>query len=143
MLKRHDQRTLSEAYGQVGGGEVSAPSMMGGKPIMITMDVPGAEVDSGNDGLESNSNDMVINDLHKIAKRAIEIHDAVRQGKDLEAWEISKITKAALYITDVHDALEYGDCDDKGMYNQGYEDECACPYAEAGCTCGGCPDCQP
>lgn len=144
MLKRKDQNLLSEAYGQVGGGELSAPSLMGGKPVMITMDMPGAQVDNDSEDLESSSNDMVINDLHKIAKRAIAIHDAVKQGKELEAWEISKITKAAVNISDVHDALEYSDCDNQdGMYNQGYEDECECPYAEEGCTCGGCPDCQP
>jgi len=143
MLTRKDQNMLTEAYGQVGSGEVSSPSLMGGKPVIVTMDMPGAEVDSGDD-LEYESDDMVVTDLHKIAKRAIAIHDAIKQGKNLEAWEISKITKAALYITDVHDTLEYGDCKETdGMYNQGYEDECECPYAEKGCTCGGCPDCQP
>jgi hypothetical protein len=147
MLKRKDQDLLSEAYGQVGVGSVGAPSMMG-KPVMITMDMPGTEVDTkgnSNENLETSSDEMVVSDLHKIAKHALEIHNAIKQGKALEAWEISKITKAAVNISDVYDALEYGDCeeDSTSMYDKGYEDECECPYAEEGCTCGGCPDCQP
>lgn len=143
MLKRKDQNLLSEAYGQVGSRELSAPNLMGGKPVMITMDMPGAEIDTDCEDLETGSNSMVISDLHKIAKRAIKIHDAIRQGKELEAWEISKITKAAVNISDVYDSLEFEECDDENdMYNRGYEDSHACKYADKGCTCGGCSDCQ-
>jgi hypothetical protein len=141
MLKRRDQAMLSEAYSQVGGGDVSAPSLMG-KPVMITMDMPGAEVETGEDESDSEYG-MVFNDLHKLSKYAAKLHELVSSGKELEDWEISKITKAAVYISDVHDALEYGDCDDEdSMYDKGYEDTCECEYAASGCKCGGCSDCQ-
>lgn len=144
MLKRRDQSLLSEAYGQVGGGDISAPSMMG-KPVMITMDMPGVEVSTDH---EEESDDMILSDLHKISKYAIAIHDMVRSDTELEAWQISKLTKAAIYIADVHDALEYGGCngDSQEMFNKGYENNHnheECPYAAEGCTCGGCSDCQP
>ncbi len=144
MLKRRDQSLLSEAYGQVGGGDIGAPSMMG-KPVMITMDMPGTEVSSGDDE-DSERDDMILSDLHKISKYALEIHDMLKNGGELEAWEISKLTKAATHIADVYEALEYGGCgcdDSEEMYNKGYEDHTECPYAAEGCTCGGCPDCQP
>ena len=143
MLKRRDQSLLSEAYGQVGGGEVSAPSMMG-KPVMITMDMPGAEVSTEH---EDETDSMILSDLHKISKYALQIHDMVRDGSQLEDWEVSKLTKAAVYIADVHDSLEYGSCGEESqeMFNTGHEDHKeheGCSYAAEGCTCGGCDECQ-
>jgi hypothetical protein len=48
MLKRRDQNLLSEAYGSVGNGEISAPGMMG-KTVMVTMDMPGAKASTDHD----------------------------------------------------------------------------------------------
>jgi hypothetical protein len=66
-------------------------------------------------------------------------------GRKLEDWEISKITKAAVYINDVYDSITYDECDDEDsqdMYNMGHEEHEGCSYAAEGCTCGGCEDCQ-
>lgn len=145
MLKRRDQSLLSEAYGQVSDGGVSAPSMMG-KPVMITMDMPGAEVSSEHED-EVETDSMILSDLHKISKYALQIHDMVRDGSQLEDWEVSKLTKAAVYIADVHDSLEYSGCGEESqeMFNVGHEDHEeheGCSYAAKGCTCGGCDECQ-
>lgn len=142
MLKRRDQSLLSEAYNQVGGSEVSAPSMMG-KPVMITMDMPGAEVSTENER-ENEADSMILSDLHKISKYALQIHNMVRDGSQLEVWEVSKLTKAAVYIADVHDSLEYGSCGEESqeMFNVGHEEHEGCSYAAKGCTCGGCEECQ-
>jgi hypothetical protein len=48
MSKRRDQHMLESAYSNIGAFNLSAPSMMG-KPVIVTMDMPGAEVEMGNE----------------------------------------------------------------------------------------------
>jgi hypothetical protein len=69
----------------------------------------------------------------------------------LEGWIASKITKAADYISSVYHWLEYqqheggsscGSEEGESMFDTGHENADACPYSEAGCKCGGCPDCH-
>ena len=148
MLKRKDQNLLSEAYGQVGGGDLSAPSLMG-KPVMITMDMPGAEIQSQNN-TETQENDpseieMALSELHKLAEYAPKLKEIVAELPSLEGWVSSKITKASDYISSVYHWLEYQQHEDCGghnqdMYNTGSEDS-GCEYAKQGCECGECNYC--
>jgi len=148
MLKRRDQNLLSEAYGQVGGGDLSAPSLMG-KPVMITMDMPGAEVQH-QDNPEHQENDpskieMALSELHKLTEYAPKLKELVTDLPSLEGWVSSKITKASNYISSVYHWLEYQQhegCGDhnQDMYNAGSEDS-GCEYAKQGCAGGECNDC--
>ena len=150
MLKRRDQARLSEAYSQVGGGDLSAPSLMG-KPVMITMDMPGAEVHDGHDH-EHNSEEndpseieMALSELHKLAEYAPKLKELVADLPSLEGWVSSKITKASDYISSVYHWLEYQQHEDCGghsheMYNTGSEDS-GYEYAKQGCERGECNDC--
>jgi hypothetical protein len=153
MLKRKDQALLSEAYGQVELGDVSAPSLMG-KPVMITMDMPGAEVSDEDDyddehhEVDMEEVEMAVSDLGKLSKLAHKLLHMLEDQESLEGWVAAKITKAADYISSVYDYINDEDgescgcSDEEGMYDKGYEDTDECPYAAAGCKCGGCPDCQ-
>lgn len=154
MLKRRDQNLLSEAYGQVGGGDLSAPSLMG-KPVMITMDMPGTEVHNSHDhnhDHEHNSEEqdpseieMALSELHKLVEYAPKLKEIVEDLPSLEGWVSSKITKAADYISSVYHWLEYQQHEGCGehsqeMFNTGSEDS-ECEYAKQGCECGECNDC--
>jgi hypothetical protein len=164
MSKRNDSKMLAEAYGNVGGMPLSPSSMLGGKPVIITMDMPGAAVDHESheshdeehierEGEHDHSEiEMAAADLHKIAEYAPKLKDMVKQMQGLEGWVASKITKASDYISSVYHWLEYQQheggesCghhgDEENMYNSGYEDAEECPYAKQGCTCGGCSACS-
>lgn len=148
MLKRKDQAMLSEAYSLVGGGDVSAPSLMG-KPVMVTMDMPGAEVHHQNNA-DHGENDpseieMALSELHKLTEYAPKLKEIVADLPSLEGWVSSKITKASDYISSVYHWLEYQQHEGCGghnqdMYNVGSEDS-GCEYAKQGCACGECKDC--
>jgi hypothetical protein len=148
MLKRKDQAMLSEAYSLVGGGDVSAPSLMG-KPVMVTMDMPGAEVSTDSSDHQENDSseiEMALSELHKLTEYAPKLKEIVADLPSLEGWVSSKITKASDYISSVYHWLEYQQhegCGDHSheMYNTGSEDS-GCEYAKQGCECGGCSDCQ-
>jgi len=166
MSKREDLKMLAEAYSGVGGMPLTPSNMLGGKPVMITMDMPGAEIDheshesheeehaehEGHGGENDPSEiEMASAELHKLAEYAPKLKEMVSQMQGLEGWIASKITKASDYISSVYHWLEYqqhegGDgcgCkhEEESMYNTGHEDM-ECPYAKEGCTCGGCPDCH-
>lgn len=156
MLKRRDQNLLSEAYGHVGSGEVSAPSMMG-KPVMITMDMPGAEVSSDSNNVEYHHEidieevEMALSDLSKLSKLSHKLLHMLEDQQSLDGWVAAKITKATDYISSVFDYMtdesEDGcECSDnsneEGIYSQGYEDMSKCSYAAKGCKCGGCCECR-
>jgi len=163
MSKREDLKMLAEAYGNVGGTPLSPTSMLGGKPVMITMDLPGAEID--HEGHESHEEEhaehagendpseieMASAELHKLAEYAPKLKEMVQQMSGLEGWISLKITKASDYISSVYHWMEFKqhegegtDCchhEEEDMYNAGHEDV-GCSYAKQGCTCGGCPDCH-
>lgn len=155
MLKRKDQALLSEAYGQVGIGNLGAPSLMG-KPVMITMDMPGAEVSSEDDSdhdehhheVDAEEVEMAISDLDKLTELSHKLLHMLEDEQSLEGWVAAKITKATDYISSVFDYMNdesdegCGCSDDEGMYAKGYEDTEECSYAAEGCMCGGCSDCQ-
>jgi len=156
MLKRKDQDLLSEAYGQIGHQDLSAPSLMG-KPVMITMDMPGAEVSGGSDHGEHHHEidmeevEMAISDLSKLSKLSHKLLHMLEDQQSLEGWVAAKITKATDYVSSVFDYMtdeSEDSCgcsthsDDEGIYTQGYEDTHECPYAAEGCKCGGCDECQ-
>lgn len=147
MLKRKDQAMLSEAYSLVGGGDVSAPSLMG-KPVMVTMDMPGAEVSTDSSDHQENDSseiEMALSELHKLTEYAPKLKEIVADLPSLEGWVSSKITKASDYISSVYHWLEYQQHEGCGghnqdMYNVGSEDS-GCEYAKQGCACGECKDC--
>jgi hypothetical protein len=159
MSIRKDSKLLAEAYGSVGGAPLTPSNMLGGKPVMITMDLPGAEIDhkeheshEGNGGENDPSEiEMASAELHKLAEYAPKLKEMVQNMSGLEGWIASKITKAADYISSVYHWLEFqqheGDMscshgDNDSIYNAGHEDVESCPYAESGCKCGGCPNCH-
>lgn len=158
MSTREDLKMIAEVYGTVGGLPLTPSNMLGGKPVMITMDMPGAEIDHESHGEEHmeyegesdpSEIEMASAELHKIVEYAPKLKELVEQMPGLEGWIASKITKASDYISSVYHWLEFqqheGDkgcgCEDgKSMYQKGHED--VCKYASQGCKCGGCPDCQ-
>jgi hypothetical protein len=152
MFKKQDQRGIANVYKLV--SEMSlAPTMGGeeaGKPVMITMDLPGATPEMGHEHDESEI-EMACADLHKITEYAPKLEQIIRQMPGLEGWVASKITKASDYISSIYHWLEYQQHEGKSscgcgsednMYNSGHENTETCSYAEQGCKCGGCPDCQ-
>jgi hypothetical protein len=167
MSTRKDFKMLEEAYSDVGGMSLTPSNMLGGKPVMITMDMPGAEVDHDaqeSHGEEHNKHkgcggendpseiEMASAELHKLAEYAPKLKEMISQMSGLEGWVASKITKASDYISSVYHWLEYQQhegnegCDhnheEEDMYNTGYEEVDECPYAKVGCTCGGCSYCH-
>ena len=157
MLKRRDQARLSEAYSQVGFGGISSPSLLG-KPVMITMDMPGTEVhdnhnhehdhddhDHEREEHDPSEIDMALSELHKLAEYAPKLKEIVADLPSLEGWVSSKITKAADYISSVYHWLDFQQHEGCGehsqeMFNTGSEDS-GCEYAKQGCECEECDDC--
>jgi len=54
-----------------------------------------------------NEGGMAKSQLYRIAKYAMELHDALEENTELESWVQSKITKAADYMGTVKHHLEY------------------------------------
>ena len=54
-----------------------------------------------------NEGGMAKSQLYRIAKYAMELHDALEESTELEAWVQSKITKAADYMSTVKHHLQY------------------------------------
>ena len=163
MYAKRDQTGLARAYSLIAEmhGALGMPSQQGGIPVMVTMDMPGAEVydhsdseDYHDDSKEHDHSEieMAAADLYKIAEYAPKLKEIIEQMPGLEGWVASKITKAADYISSVYHWLEYqqhedeGSCEydseDDSMYNSGHEDTDECSYAASGCKCGNCSDCN-
>ena len=150
MSKREDLKMLAEAYSGVDAMSLTPSNMLGGKPVMITMDLPGAEIDyEGHEPREGNGGEndpseieMASAELHKLAEYAPKLKEMVSQMQGLEGWIASKITKASDYISSVYHWMEYqqhegsegcGHNHEEEMYNTGHEDT-GCSYAKEGCT---------
>lgn len=158
MSLKKDLKMLAEAYTSVEGLPVTPSNMLGGKPVMITMDMPGAEVDHEKQEVNHRDNEgendpseieMASAELHKITEYAPKLKELIQQMSGLEGWVSSKITKASDYISSVYHWLEFqqhegGSCnhEEEGMFNAGHEDAEECSYAKEGCKCGGCPNCH-
>lgn len=151
MSTRKDLKMLAEAYTGVESQPLTPLNMLGGKPVMISMDMPGAEVDHTEDHQVDDSEiEMAAADLHKLVEYAPKLKDIISQMPELEGWVSAKITKAADYISSVYHWLEYkqhegGGCgcgSEEDMFNTGHEDTETCKYAQQGCKCHGCPDCH-
>jgi hypothetical protein len=153
MFKKQDQDGLANVYRLVNEMSLppSASAEVPGKPVMITMDLPGGEPTTDHEHDDSEI-EMACADLHKIAEYAPKLKEMVSQMPGLEGWVASKITKASDYISSVYHWIEYQQhegktecgCGNKegSMYDSGYENADECPYAAEGCKCGGCPDCH-
>ena len=154
MFGKQDQTGLAKAYSLISEmhNMIGMPSQQGGVPVIVTMDMPGAEVHDHDDSeYEDGEMEMAISELHRISDQALKLKDLLSDMSSLEGWTASKITKAADYISSVYNYLSYdeeqGDegcsCSDTySMHNAGYEDTHDCEYAAQGCKCGGCPDCH-
>ena len=148
MIKRKDHDLLSEAYSQVSGSVSGAPAMLG-RPVMVTMDMPGAEVHHQNNA-DHEENDpseieMALSELHKLTEYAPKLKEIVADLPSLEGWVSSKITKASDYISSVYHWLDFQQHEGCGehsqeMFNTGSEDS-GCEYAKQGCECEECDDC--
>jgi hypothetical protein len=156
MFKKQDQDGLANVYKLISEMHLNDPqagSEINGKPVIVTMDLPGAEPDTEHGHEHDDSEiEMACAELHKVAEYAPKLKEMVSQMPGLEGWIAAKITKASDYISSVYHWLEYQQhegktecgCDSKegSMYDAGYENNEECPYAAAGCTCGGCSDCH-
>lgn len=156
MFKKQDQDGLANVYKLISEMHLGAPPVgasNGGEPVIVTMDLPGAEPEQDNAHEHDQSEiEMASAELHKIAEYAPKLKKMVEQMPGLEGWIASKITKASDYISSVYHWLEYQQhegkdscgCDshENSMYNSGYEKAEGCRYAAQGCKCGGCPDCK-
>lgn len=159
MYAKQDQTGLARAYSLIAEmhNTLGMPSPQGGIPVMVTMDMPGAEVhDHSHDHYnhsdsEDGEMEMAVSELHRISDQALKLKDLLSDMSSLEGWTASKITKAADYISSVYNYLNYsqeqGDvgcsCSDQhSMHGAGYEDTCSCEHAARGCKCGGCSDCN-
>jgi hypothetical protein len=154
MSLRKDLKMLAEAYTGVDNTSVTPLNMLGGKPVMITMDMPGAEIDHSEEDhtVDDSEIEMAAADLHKLVEYAPKLKEIISQMPELEGWVSAKITKAADYISSVYHWLEYQqheggasgcDCgEESDMFNSGHEDSEICKYSQQGCKCHGCPDCH-
>jgi hypothetical protein len=135
MSTRKDLKGLTEAYTGVSSVPMP-PSNMLGKPVIVTMDMPGSSLDIGHDHeehhcdhnheVDSSEINMAAADLHKIAEYAPKIKELVESLPSLEGWVASKITKASDYISSVFHYLEYENVSGQGnMYTScGAESHC-------------------
>lgn len=154
MFKKLDQDNLAEAYLQINEMNLG-PAAMGvqpvGKPVIITMDMPGSTMELEDD-CEDNSQEsdpseiqMAAAELHKLAEYAPKLKQIVQTLPSLEGWVAAKITKASDYISSVYHYLEFeqteGDCNNDNIFTAiGAAGHCR--YAALGCTCGGCRECH-
>jgi hypothetical protein len=137
MFDKKDQRELSKAYTSI----IENNGMLG-KPVIVTMDMPGAVPVVQNDQGGQQEHDpgeinMALSELHKIAEYAPKLSELISNLPSIEGWVASKITKAADYISSAYHFLDYeshSECGGEDMYNKGYEDT-------QSCGCGMCPLC--
>lgn len=152
MFPKQDQTGLAKAYSLISEmhNMIGMPPQQGGVPVIVTMDMPGAEVHD-HDEHEDGEMEMAMSELHRISDQALKLKDLLGSMPSLEGWTASKITKAADYISSVYNYLSYDDeqgddgcgCSNThSMHDAGYEDTHDCEYAAQGCKCGGCPDCH-
>jgi hypothetical protein len=146
MYTSKDRMMLEQAYNKTAYVKENH-----GIPVMVSMAMPGVEVDHSDHSHSGESSDsdevsMAAGDLMRIADEATALSQKVGSMSNLEGWVAAKITKAADYISSVSNYLEYGDagcgCESESdMFDQGHE-SASCKYAKQGCTCGGCEDCH-
>lgn len=116
-MTKKDQMMLECAYNTVMPSSVAAPNMLG-KPVIITMDMPGAEVDGdASEQSDPGEVDMATDDLKRLMDMIPKLLNMIETQPSLEGWVASKITKATDYINSVYTDLG-------GEQN---EDVCGCP----------------
>lgn len=153
MFTKRDQESIAKAYNLISEmnlGPAGAGLQPVGKPVIITMDMPGAqpEFEPSHEQEEEHDHseiEMAASELHKISDFIPKLMEMVKQMPSLEGWVSSKITKASDYISSVYHWLEYQNHEGTGadsMFNKGHEEQCPCSYAQQGCKCGGCPYCR-
>lgn len=127
-MTKKDQMMLESAYGNVIPTSMASPSLLG-KPVIISMEMPGAEVDGdASEQSDPGEIDMACDDLKRLMDMIPKLLDMIETQPSLEGWVASKITKAADYINSVYTDLggEQDDCGCSGnadMFNIGSEDE--------------------
>jgi hypothetical protein len=145
MFKKEDQQSLAKAYNlirEMNLGPAGAGLQPVGKPVIITMDLPGArpefekeEASEHEEEHDCSEIEMAAADLFKIAEYAPKLQAMVAQMTGLEGWVAAKITKASDYISSVYHWLEYQQHEgsnktntntSNNMFNAGYEDSDDC-----------------
>ena len=140
MFKKQDQDSLAYAYtliAEMNLGPAGAGTQPVGKPVIVTMDLPGAqpefsdeENDEHKEEHDCSEIEMAAADLHKIAEYAPKLQAMVSQMSGLEGWVAAKITKAGDYMSSVYHWLEYqqsgNTSNNTDMYSVGYEDNEEC-----------------
>jgi hypothetical protein len=138
MFDKKDQQALSNVY-----TAIIENSAIPGKPVIVTMDMPGAmpvahDDDSSHEERDPGEITMALSELHKIAEYAPKLTELISNLPSMEGWVASKITKAADYISSVYHFLDYESHSQCGstpsMFDKGYEDS-------HDCGCGQCPFC--
>ena len=144
MFTKHDQESIAKAYNLITEMNLG-PAGIGvqpvGKPVIVAMDLPGAQPEFGNSDEQEEEHDpseieMAASEPHKISDYIPKLTEMVKQMPSLEGWVSSKITKASDYISSVYHWLEYQQHEgsmngetkspaiEVGMFNSGYESDC-------------------
>lgn len=140
MFKKEDQQSLAQAYdliAEMNLGPAGAGTQPVGKPVIVTMDLPGAQPEFGNEENDEHQEEhdcseieMAAADLFKISQYLPELQAMVKQMPGLEGWVASKITKASDYMSSVYHWLKYQQHEGSnnvtannsiGMFEVGYE----------------------
>jgi hypothetical protein len=138
MFTKRDQESIAKAYNLISEmnlGPAGAGLQPVGKPVIITMDMPGAqpELEPNHEEEEHDPSEieMAASELHKIGDYIPKLKEMVTQMPSLEGWVSSKITKASDYISSVYHWLEYqqhegSTSQPEGMFGVGYENSIDC-----------------
>ena len=78
-----------------------------GKAMAMHEDVNGAVDNMDSERVDDHEGSMAKADLLSIHKKAGELYNMIGEDEELEGWVQAKITKAAEYITSVHNNMEY------------------------------------
>jgi hypothetical protein len=144
MFKKEDQQSLAQAYNlitEMNLGLAGAGTQPVGKPVIVTMDLPGAqpefdreENDEHKEEHDCSEIEMAAADLFKITEYAPKLQSLVAQMPGLDGWVAAKITKASDYISSVYHWLHYQQQGNNnpnvepttGMFSVGYADNDDC-----------------
>jgi hypothetical protein len=145
MIKKEDQKSLAHAYSlvvEMNLGPAGAGVQPVGKPVIVTMDLPGAQPEFEKDETSEQEEEhdcseieMAAADLFKIAEYAPKLQSVISQMPGLEGWVAAKITKASDYLSSVYHWLHYQQnsnnnttdtATNAGMFNAGYADNEDC-----------------
>lgn len=112
-MSRHDRKILAERYGEVTGGAISAPSLLG-KPVIIQMDAVPVDAESQPEYAEGTPTEQKLDHLVTLSNK---LHSQINSGVEFTSDDEAKITQAIEILQSMCD--ESGNSD---MFSTGYED---------------------